>query len=208
MEYKNTQEKFWANEYADNYIEKNSDFDHDLGAKAWNIILSKVKNDISTYLECGCNIGRNIEQLNRVIPKSKKSIIEISEPAFDIVNDKYNFENSFNGSILKSNFEQKSFDLVFTSGVLIHINPDDLLLNMSKMYDYSKKYILMIEYFNRTPVSIDYRERNDTLFKRDFGKLFYENFNCKIIDYGFLWGQIYDSAGFDDPVWWLFEKNK
>jgi len=29
----------------------------------------------------------------------------------------------------------------------------------------------------------------------------------ELVDYGFLWGHIYDSAGFDDITWWLFKKN-
>ena len=40
----------------------------------------------------------------------------------------------------------------------------------------------------------------------DFGKLFLENFDVKVVDYGFLWGVEYDVAGFDDITWWLFEK--
>jgi hypothetical protein len=91
-------------------------------------------------------------------------------------------------------------------GVLIHIHPDDLLANMRKMFDYSNKYILIGEYFNRTPVMIEYQGQKDKLFKRDFGKLFIENFPVDLVDYGFLWGHIYDDAGFDDVTWWLFEK--
>ena len=44
----------------------------------------------------------------------------------------------------------------------------------------------MGEYFNRTPVMINYRGEDDRLFKRDFGKLFVENFDCNVLDYGFL----------------------
>ena len=72
----------------------------------------------------------------------------------------------------------------------------------------SKKYILIGEYFNRTPVSIKYRNKQDLLFKNDFGKIFLENYKVKLLDYGFLWGKIYDTAGFDDVTWWLFEKKK
>ena len=43
MKYNSTQEEFWANEYADNYIKTNIDFDDNLGAQAWEIILSKIK---------------------------------------------------------------------------------------------------------------------------------------------------------------------
>ena len=54
---------------------------------------------------------------------------------------------------------------------------------------------------------IEYQGQKDKLFKRDFGKLFIENFDVTVVDYGFLWGHIYDKAGFDDVTWWLFEKN-
>ena len=39
-----------------------------------------------------------------------------------------------------------------------------------------------------------------------FGKLFVENLDCEVLDYGFLWGHIFDKAGFDDITWWLFKK--
>ena len=97
---------------------------------------------------------------------------------------------------------------MFSCGVLIHIHPDDLLSNMQKMFDYSKRYILIAEYFNRTPIMIGYQGEKDRLFKRDFGKLFAENFSSTLVDYGFLWGHVYDSAGFDDITWWLFEKHQ
>ena len=66
----------------------------------------------------------------------------------------------------------------------------------------------MGEYFNRTPTSITYQGEEEKLFKRDFGKLFIENFDVTLVDYGFLWGHIYDLAGHDDITWWMFEKNK
>jgi pseudaminic acid biosynthesis-associated methylase len=140
------------------------------------------------------------------IPDAKHSIIEISVPAFEFVTARHDFVHAFNGPILDSKLESESFDLVFTMGVLIHINPEQLVAHMAKMFDYSRRYILIGEYFNRTPVTIEYQGSEDKLFKRDFGKLFLENFNIKLLDYGFLWGNIYDAAGFDDITWWLFEK--
>ncbi|HXB41268.1 MAG TPA: pseudaminic acid biosynthesis-associated methylase [Bacteroidia bacterium] len=201
----NEQQKFWAENYAREYIEKNKHFDAKLGIKGWEAMLSKT-GDIDSILECGCNIGRNINFLNSVLPKAKKSIIEISVPAYKYVTSNYSLDESFNGPIADSEFKNDSFNLTFTVGVLIHISPDDLLINMKKLFDYSNKYILIAEYFNRTPVMIEYQGQQNKLFKRDFGKLFLENFNAEIIDYGFLWGHIYDKAGFDDITWWLFEK--
>jgi pseudaminic acid biosynthesis-associated methylase len=205
MVFNSNQEQFWAETYADEYIKRNSQFDHPLGAKAWRTMLSKAIN-INNYLECGCNIGRNITQLGIAYPHMVPSIIEISEPAYQFVTQQHQFHQAFNGAILDSRFVDCGFDLVFTMGVLIHINPEQLLDHMLKMYQYSKRYILMGEYFNRTPVSIEYRGEQDKLFKRDFGKLYIENFDVKLVDYGFLWGHLYDKAGFDDITWWLFEK--
>jgi pseudaminic acid biosynthesis-associated methylase len=208
MLFNSEQEKFWATTYAEDYIRKNHEFDHDLGSEAWKKMLVNTHGEINTFLECGCNIGRNIEQINRILPNAQPSIIEISEPAFRFVCSRYSFVHAFNGAILESPFDNDSFDLVFTMGVLIHINPEQLLAHMEKIFQYSSKYILMGEYFNRTPVSIEYQGKRDQLFKRDFGKLFIENFEVNLIDYGFLWGHIYDSAGFGDITWWLFEKKE
>lgn len=201
----NEQQKFWANKYADEYINKNNKFDCEKGVEAWKIMLKNLEA-VETVLECGCNIGRNIQTLNVVLPNAKKSIIEISKPAYDFVTKQHTLDQSYNGSIVDSNFENPTFNLVFTMGVLIHVHPDHLLANMEKMFNYSSKYILIGEYFNRTPVMVEYQGESEKLFKRDFGKLFMGNFAVNLVDYGFLWGHIYDDAGFDDVTWWLFEK--
>jgi pseudaminic acid biosynthesis-associated methylase len=201
----NQQEQFWAKTYASDYIKKNSSFDLKKGIEAWNKMSLQIPN-IKNILECGCNIGKNLNCLNRVYPQAKKSIIEISKPAYDHVLKTYNVKNAYNGSIISSNFSLNSFDLVFTMGVLIHISPKNLIANMKKMFDYSNKYILIGEYFNRQPTTIIYQGLSNKLFKCDFGKIFINNFNVKLIDYGFLWGHLYDNAGFDDITWWLFEK--
>lgn len=199
------QEIFWSKEYADEYISKNEDFNIEKGIRGWELMLSKAKG-IHNILECGCNIGRNMKFLELVLPDAEKSIIELSETAYQRVTSNFKLEHSFNGSILESNLPKNSFNLVFSMGVLIHISPDILLDNMAKMYSYSNKYILIGEYFSRSPVMIEYQGQKNKLFKQDFGKLFIENFNVSIIDYGFLWGYEFDDAGFDDITWWLFKK--
>ena len=61
----NEQQNFWANAYAEEYIQKNSQFDREKGIAAWRLMLAKA-NPIGSILECGCNIGRNIDFLNHV----------------------------------------------------------------------------------------------------------------------------------------------
>lgn len=199
------QERFWIETYGQEYIHKNNKFDEQLGQKAWRQMLAKT-DGIETILECGSNIGRNIGFLEAVLPLAKKSIIELAPFAYEEVTKRYDLEHSFNGSIVDSNLPQQAFDLVFTTSVLIHIHPDRLLENMNKMFSYSRRYVLIAEYFNRTPVMISYQGEENRLFKSDFGQTFISNFPVEIVDYGFLWGYEFDPAGFDDITWWLFEK--
>lgn len=201
----NEQQDFWSRKYAQEYIIKNSDFELSKGIKAWSKMLERTEQ-ISTLLECGSNIGRNINFLNHVLPETDKSIIELSYEAFKIVTEKYKLDQAFNGTIVDSFFKPEEFDLVYTMGVLIHIHPDHLLDNLKKMYEYSSKYILIGEYFSRTPVMLEYQGEKDKLFKRDFGSYLIQHFDVKLLDYGFLWGYEYDHSGFDDITYWLFEK--
>ena len=200
------QEEFWKNEITENYAQDNSVFDKQLGLSAWDRVLSKIdKSNIKSYLDCGSNIGRNIAFLKEVLPSASANIVELAKEPYDKCLNDFQINDSFLGPIKDAKFDIK-FDLVFTNGVLIHVNPDDLLESMSRMYEMSSRYILIGEYFNRTPIMIEYRGEYDRLFKRDFGKLFVENFDCNVVDYGFLWGYEFDAAGFDDITYWLFEK--
>lgn len=203
----NEQEIFWKNKVNLNYMYQNSEFDYSKAEEGWNIItrLVDMRNLISV-LELGCNIGRNLGVLRKLFPKISLNAVELNAQALDVADANYKLDSKFAGSILEFQTDE-FFDLVFTSGVLIHIHPDNLLITMKKMFDFSRRYIIMVEYFNRTPVTIDYRGEKNKLFKCDFGKLFIENFPVKLIDVGFLWGHIYDNAGFDDVTFWVFEKN-
>lgn len=199
------QEKFWHSNFNSDYIKRNSEFNSESGIKAWKQMLRKA-DGIDSILECGSNIGRNIFFLEPVLPEAKKSIIEINEEAFNIAKQNLKLEFAVNSPILDAALPVNYFDLVFTMGVLIHIDPVQLPAHANKLFDLSKKYILIGEYFNRTPVMIEYHGEQNKLFKRDFGKLFLENLSLEIVDYGFLWGNEYDCAGFDDITYWLFRK--
>jgi len=161
-----------------------------------------------TILECGANIGRNIEALNQIFPEAAKTAVEISPDAATYLNQKFESLHVINTSILESELTANYYDLTFTMGVLIHINPNNLLENLEKIVSSSKRYILFGEYFNTVPVSLSYQGKDDKLFKRDFGKFVLEHFGNELtlVDYGFLWGHIYLDGGFDDITWWVFEK--
>ena len=191
------------------YIARNSTFSHDLGVKAWKQILGAISlNEIDTVFDCGANIGRNIGFLKDVdlLSKSSFAALDLNSVALEKLIGTYPDVETKHTNIL--NFEcDEVFDLVFTSGVLIHINPKNLEQVYENLMKLTKKYCLLIEYFNRTPVEIPYRGENGLLWKRDFGKHFLEKSGWEPISYGFLWGHEYDTAGFDDVTYWLFKRN-
>ena len=138
------QEDFWKNTITESYARDNSFFDERLGIDAWEEILSKVnKADILSYLDCGSNIGRNIAFLEKVLPTASANIIELAQGPYDKCTKNFNIKESFLGPIKTAEFNVK-FDLVFTIGVLIHLNPDDLLKSMNRMYEMSSRYILIV----------------------------------------------------------------
>ena len=91
-----------------------------------------------------------------------------------------------------------------TSGVLVHIHPDNLLPSCKEIYRCSTRWIGCIEYFADKPETVPYRGNNDQLFKRDFGSLWLDNFpDLRTVAYGFAWRRL---TGLDNVNWWLFEK--
>lgn len=201
---KNFQKKYWSKNKQ--YIERNKKFDNKLGKKVWYQLLNKRK--INNILECGSNIGRNLKQINLAFPKKKLSFIEINKEAFNLCLLNKNIDLCFNQSIEDCKIKPNQFDLVFTSGVLIHINDVNLKKAIKNIINWSKKYILIIEYFSTDDVQKKYRGKNDLLFLRDYGNKFLETKRVKLIECGFLYSKIYKDAGFDDLTFWLLKKIK
>jgi pseudaminic acid biosynthesis-associated methylase len=111
----------------------------------------------------------------------------------------------YNQSILEFNILSQ-WDMVFTKGVLIHINPNELQCVYQKMYDASKRYILVAEYYNPTPVEVAYRGYGSKLFKRDFaGEIMDKYPDLSLVDYGFTYHRD-NSFAHDDVNWFLMKK--
>ena len=70
----------------------------------------------------------------------------------------------------------------------------------------SKGYILIAEYYNPTPVSVNYRGNKNVLFKRDFAGEILKTYSKKIelVDYGFTYHRDKHPQG--DITWFLLQK--
>lgn len=201
---KTDQEKFWAGDFGDNYIDRNqSDALHAANLKFFSTVLS-CTGKVDSVFEHGANIGMNFRALKTLLPSSEMGGVEINKAAFKQLKELIG-----EGAVNKSIFDfkpSKKYDLSFIKGVLIHLNPDMLGVAYEKLYQTSKKYILIAEYYNPTPVAIDYRGHTDKLFKRDFAGEFLEKYvDCELVDYGFLYrGDL--NFPQDDITWFLIRK--
>lgn len=102
---------------------------------------------------------------------------------------------------------QNKFDFTLIKGVLIHINPDYLSKVYEILYQSSNRYICVVEYYNPSPVTVNYRGHQDRLFKRDFAGEMLDKFqDLSLIDYGFVYHRDTNFPQ-DDLTWFLMEKS-
>ncbi|MCC7564553.1 MAG: methyltransferase domain-containing protein [Methanobacterium sp.] len=128
-------------------------------------------------LEVGSNIGNQLHLLHNMGFKNLYGI-EINSHAIEKSN-KLNCELPIyviKGEALNIPFKDSFFDLIYTSGVLIHINPKNIGNVISEIFRCSKRYIWGFEYFQDEGYNeIEYHGQNNMLWKTDFKKLYLEN---------------------------------
>lgn len=205
MNYSTEQEVFWEGTFGDEYSKRNSGDELVAQSVAGFSCALKKAERINTSLEFGSNIGLNERALGILFPGIKMETVEINKKAAEECRKIKNV-TVHQESILT--FESdKTFDLTFTSGVLIHINPEKLKEVYEKLYRFSHKYILISEYYNPTPVEVTYRGETGKLFKRDFaGEIMDMYPDVDLIDYGFVYHRDKIFPG-DDGTWFLLKKN-
>ncbi len=202
--YDSPQENFWAGEFGDAYIERNASD----GLLAGSIMLFsdvlKHTQSVASVLEIGSNYGLNLRALNTLLPQAHLTGLEINKKAFDIL-DALPFVDARQGSAQSFDSDEQ-WDLTFTRGVLIHINPDDLPTVYHKLYTTSKRYILIAEYYSQHPQALPYRGHEDRLYKRDFAGEMMDQFpDLNLLGYGFQYHR--DPAfALADISWFMMEK--
>jgi pseudaminic acid biosynthesis-associated methylase len=177
---KTEQEKFWDSSFGKKYTDRNIYSPSTLDKfykKTLGVTRSKINADflanhkINNTLEVGCNVGNQLRLLQ--INKFKNLYgIEIQKDAVERAKKITKGINIIQGSAFELPFKDNYFDLVFTSGVLIHIHPHDLKAVMKEIYRVSKKYIFGLEYYNNHYQEIIYRGHKDRLWKTDFAKAY------------------------------------
>lgn len=197
----------WTGNFGDDYVERCAATDEAIRVRcrAWADMMRGIDGQLpKSILEVGCNVGINQRALRQlydaelfaVEPNPKARSVVLADGVLDT-------EHIKEANALDLPFEDGSMDMCFTSGVLIHIAPEDLGRATAEMYRVSRRYILCCEYFSRDPEEIPYRGHEGLLFKRDFGSYWLDNYALEPLAHGFQWRR---TTGIDDVTWWLFEK--
>ncbi|MDQ7991053.1 MAG: pseudaminic acid biosynthesis-associated methylase [Propionicimonas sp.] len=203
--YQTEQEEFWAGEFGDQYIARNTGSALVGGnLNLFSRVLSRTSG-VSSLIEFGANIGNNLRAIAQLLPDCELAAVEINAAAAQQLAEALPAVHLHHSSLLE--FEpDRSYDVALTKGVLIHINPDALPVVYDKLYAASSRYLVVCEYYSPVPQEIGYRGHDGKLFKRDFaGDLLERHPDLALVDYGFNYRR--DPVfPMDDLTWFLLEK--
>jgi spore coat polysaccharide biosynthesis protein SpsF len=193
-------EQLWAGTFGDAYVERNRAAGEQRGP-FWQSILAEFP--VRRVLEVGCNIGANLRWIAAQLPANLVYGVDVNSSALAELRSCLPAVNALWSPARELPFRDQWFDMVFTTGVLIHQPESTLPLVMAEIVRCSRRYILCGEYYAEQAVEVPYREQHGALFKRDYGQIYQELFPDLLLRrQGFL-GR---GEGWDDITYWLFEK--
>lgn len=200
------QEEFWAGQFGDDYVDRNRGQEWVASNAALFAQILRSAGQIGSVLELGANVGLNLMGLRGLLPNANLAGVEINAAAAAEL-ERLGYVEVHAESILDFSPARRS-NLVFTKGVLIHLHPDVLPQVYDLMYNASDRYVMMAEYYNPSPMTMNYRGHEGRLFKRDFAGEFMSAYpDVKLVSYGFAY---HADANFpqDDLTWFLMEKSR
>lgn len=173
------QEKFWSSRFGKGYNDRNTYTLRGFDAfykRTWGITRTAMNRRflkglaVRNVLEVGANIGLQLRHL-QAAGFANLYGVEVQWDAVERAKHLTRRVNILQGSAFDLPFKDNYFDLVFTSGVLIHINPKDHALAVREMTRVSRKYIWGFEYFSERLTEIPYRGNRNVLWKTNFPRV-------------------------------------
>lgn len=173
------QQDFWSGAFGKGYNDRNTYTLRGFDAfykRTWGVTRTTMNRQflrgrpIRNVLEVGANIGLQLRHL-QAQGFGNLYGVEVQWDAVERAKRLTKGVNIVQGSAFDLPFKDRYFDLVFTSGVLIHIHPKDHRAAMREMYRCSRRYIGGFEYFSEKQAEIPYRGHRNVLWKNNFPKL-------------------------------------
>jgi pseudaminic acid biosynthesis-associated methylase len=180
------QMRAWAGEFGREYTERNAcslEETEDLYRKYYGVSRTELNQRFmkgiersGSILEVGANIGTQLMFLQKM-GFSRLYGIEVQKYAIELSRESTRDIHTVRGTAQKIPFADQSFDLVFTSGLLIHIRPSDIAKVMKEIHRCTRKYVWGLEHYADHPIETPYRGRKNLLWKMDYADLFLELFD-------------------------------
>lgn len=200
MKFATKQEEAWAGQFGAEYIERNSSSSFLGSISAFFAKVFQRTGLPASVLELGANVGLNLEAIHGLSPESELHAVEINPLAIQRLKSKP-FVTVHEGSLVDFK-PDRTYDFVFTRGVLIHLAPEVLPKVYGLMHAASSAHVMVAEYYNTTPVEVQYRGNDGLLFKRDFaGEMMRAYKDLSLVDYGFIYRG--DKAFPQDDITWF-----
>jgi pseudaminic acid biosynthesis-associated methylase len=175
------QTKHWMGEFGKEYTDRNllspdeleSVYKKRYGVTRTSLnhlFLDGIDPSISV-LEVGSNVGDQLLLLQEMGFKELHGV-ELQDYAAKLSRSRTRDIEVIRGTIFQIPCTTAGFELVFTSGLLIHIKPSDIAAAIREIYRCSRKYIWGFEYFADRYCEVTYRGHHDLLWKADFAGLY------------------------------------
>lgn len=184
----NKQKKEWGNKFGEEYTRRNMLTPSELNklySSRYGFTRTEMNHEFLEFLdkdimilEVGSNIGNQLNLLSKMGFKNLYGL-EINSLAIETSNRLNEGLPIYviKGDALDIPFKDSFFDLVYTSGVLIHIDPENIRKVINEVFRCSKRYIWGFEYYHAEGyIEIEYRGKKDMLWKTDFKKLYLRNY--------------------------------
>ena len=183
--------ELWRGEFGNAYTDRNQ-VDWRARRPFWRDVMSVT--GARSVLEIGCNAGWNLSAIKWDFPQVRAVGTDVNPHAL---------EQAHTAGLevyecLDFRAVPGKFDLVFTAGVLIHIEPRHVNEVMAAIIDKSAKWVLAVEYESNYETEIEYRGQSGLCWKRPYGVM-YESMGLK---YSEQWAP----SGFDNCTAWLMSK--
>jgi|SRR5579863_1984390 len=175
----------WSGEFGREYTLRNwlsADQVDALWQKNYGITRSKLSRRFlagipldARILEVGCNMGNQLLILQQ-LGYSNLYGVDVQSYALEMARARVKKGNFLRASAFELPYEDKYFDLVFTSGVLIHISPQNIQAALNEIHRCAKSYIWGSEYYAPRATEINYRGHSALLWKMDYAKEYLARF--------------------------------
>ena len=180
-----SQEGTWSGDFGKDYTDRNPHTKAELDTlyeKRFGTTRTALNKafladlSVKSILEVGANIGTQLRTLQKA---GFSNLVGLELQIYALQEAKKLSTNIdfVQGSAFSLPFADKEFDLVFTSGVLIHLSPTDLNKALDEINRCAKQYIWGFEYFADKYQSVPYRGRDDLLWKGNFAQCYLDRYS-------------------------------